>query len=176
MKEPIMDLRKNKEALKARQEHQGMTQESKIEQLTAYLVNQEDVLAAYLFGSQVTGKMRPDSDIDVSLLLSDSDKMERFERRLQMMNDISRICGTEADVIILNDAPAILAYRILKTGRLFYEMDRRARITFEVRAGKNYADLKPFREFFRRGILKEIKERQLGGRRDYLRKADAPPQ
>ena len=141
-----------------------MTRESKIEQLTAYLVNQEDVLAAYLFGSQVTGKVRPDSDIDVSLLLSEPDKMERFERRLEMMHEISGICGTEADVIILNDATAVLAHQILRTGRLFYESDRRARVAFEVRAGRDYADLKPFREFFRRGMLKEIKEGQLGGR------------
>jgi predicted nucleotidyltransferase len=154
-----MDLRKSKEALNAQQEYQRMPQGSKMEQLVAYLVKQGDVLAAYLFGSQVTGKIRPDSDIDLSLLLSESDKMERFERRLQMMHEISRICGVEADVIILNDAPLVLVHQILKTGQLFYEIDRRARVTFEVRAGKDYADLKPFREFFRRGILKEIKEK-----------------
>ena len=153
-----------------------MTQESKTERLVAYLKNQKDVLAAYLFGSHVTGKARPDSDIDVSLLLGQPDRMERFERRLQMMHEISRICGMEADVIILNDAPSILTHQILKTGRLIYEMDRRARVAFEVKSGKEYADLKPFREFFRRGILKEIKEKQLGGRRDHLRKAETPPQ
>jgi hypothetical protein len=45
-----------------------------------------------------------------------------------------------------------------------YEQDREARVTFEVRAGKVYADLGPQREFFRRALFREVKEVGLGGR------------
>lgn len=132
--------------------------------LVEYLAAQEDVLAAYLFGSQATDQARPDSDVDVAVLLSEADSVTRFQRRLQLTTEVSDICGHEADVIVLNDAPPILRHQILKARHLLYERDREARVTFEVNAGKVYADLKPQRDFFRQALFREIKEAGLGGR------------
>jgi len=69
------------------------------------------------------------------------------------------------DVVILNTAPPTLQHQVLRYGRLIYEGDRQARIEFEVRAGKIYADLKPMREFFANALFREIEEGELGGRR-----------
>jgi predicted nucleotidyltransferase len=132
--------------------------------LVEYLVAQEDVLAGYLFGSQSTGKARPASDVDVAVLLKEADSLARFDRRLRLIDEVSDLCGREADVIVLNDAPLILQHQILKQGRLLYERDRMARVAFEVNAGKVYADLQPQREFFRQALFREIKEVGLGGR------------
>jgi len=132
--------------------------------LTEYFAAQPDVIAAYLFGSRATGQARAESDVDVAVLLSEEDNVTRFERRLQMMAEVSEICGREADVVVLNDAPPFLQNQVLKHGRLLCERDRRARVEFEVQAGQVYADLKPMRKFFQQALFREIKEAGLGGR------------
>jgi len=142
-----------------------LTQSLDVTALTEYLAAQPDVIATYLFGSRVTGRARAESDVDVAVLLDEEDSVARFERRLQLMVEVSDVCDREADVIVLNDAPPILQYQILKHGQLLYECDRRARVEFEVRAGKVYADLEPMRRFFQQALFREIKELGLGGRR-----------
>ena len=141
------------------------TQSVDVTALTEYLAAQPDVIAAYLFGSRVTGRARAGSDMDVAVLLNEEDSVARFERRLQMMVEVSKVCGREADVIVLNDAPPILQNQVLRYGRLLFERDRRARVEFEVQAGKVYADLGPMRRFFQQALFQEIKEVGLGGRR-----------
>lgn len=141
-----------------------MDERPNLDALVEYLAGQEDVLAAYLFGSQATERARPNSDVDVAVLLSEPESLARFERRLQLIGDVSDVLGREADVIVLNDAPSILQHQILKTRQLLHERDREARIEFEVMAGKIYADLEPHREFFQRALFREVKEVGLGGR------------
>lgn len=133
--------------------------------LTTYLAAQSDIVAAYLFGSRAIGRARERSDVDVAVLLDEEDSVARFERRLRLMTEVSDVCGREADVVVLNDAPPVLQHQVLRHGRLLYERDRRARVEFEVRAGRIYADLKSMYDFFTEVLFKEIKEVGLGGRR-----------
>ncbi|MFQ6058692.1 MAG: nucleotidyltransferase domain-containing protein [Anaerolineae bacterium] len=137
--------------------------------LADYFASQPDVVAAYLFGSRAVGRARPGSDVDTAVLLSEEDGMVRFERRLRLISEVSDICGREADVIVLNDAPPLLQHQVLKHGQLLFERDRAARVEFEVRAGKVYADLKPMYNFHTRDLLQKIKEVGLGGRRRHHR-------
>jgi len=137
--------------------------------LTEYLAAQPDVVAAYLFGSRATGRARAASDVDVAVLLNEEDSFARFERRLQLMVEVSDVCGREADVIVLNDAPPLLQHQVLKHGRLLYERDRRARVEFEVCSRKIYFDYKPVLDRQTRELFREIKEVGLGGRRRHHR-------
>jgi predicted nucleotidyltransferase len=138
--------------------------EEMIRALIETLAEQEDVLAAYLFGSYAARTARPDSDVDVAVLLSGIDSEARFFRRLRLIDTLSTACGREADAIVLQDAPPILQHQVLKNGQMIFERDRRARVAFEVLAGKIYADLEPQRSFFRQALLDEIREVGLGGR------------
>jgi predicted nucleotidyltransferase len=137
-----------------------------IEALVNCLAAQPDVLAAYLFGSYATGQARPQSDVDVAVLLSGTDEMERFERLLELMGEVEEALGRRpADVVLLNDAPPLLAYQVLAHGRLIFERDRAARVDFEVRTGKIYADLQPMYEYHSRDLFHKIREVGLSGRR-----------
>jgi len=131
--------------------------EALVAALRDYFSSQQDVIAAYLFGSRVAGKARPDSDVDTAVLISEEDGVARFERRLRLMSEVSEVCGREADVVVLNDAPPLLQDQILRHGRLIFERDRQARVEFEVRAGKVYADLKPMRRFFQQALVSEAR-------------------
>ena len=68
-------------------------------------------------------------------------------------------------VISLNHVPTLLQHQVVRCRRLLYEGDRAARVDFEVRAGKMYADEQPMRDFFTQVMFKEIKEGRFGQRR-----------
>lgn len=134
--------------------------------LLEYLAAQPDVVAAYLFGSVAQGRARPQSDVDIAVLLAaDLDEEARFDRRLRLGWEVESIIGRRTDLVVLNDAPPRLQHQVLKHGWLIYERDRAARVEFEVRAGKIYADLKPMYDFHTRDLLQKIKEVGLVGRR-----------
>ena len=117
--------------------------------LAAFLSTQLDVVAAYIFSSLAEGRATPHSDVDVAVLLADaSDPLAAGDRQLQLMGELERFAGREVDVAILNTAPPILQHQVLRHRRLLCERDRRARVDFEVWAGKIYADLKPMYDFF----------------------------
>jgi predicted nucleotidyltransferase len=137
-----------------------------IEALVNRLAAQPDVLAAYLFGSYVTDKAHPESDVDVAVLLSGTDEMERFERRLRLIGEAEEALDRRpVDLVVLNDAPPLLAHQVLRHGRLIFERDRAARVEFEVWAGKVYADLQPMYEYHGRDLFQKIREVGLSGRR-----------
>jgi len=144
--------------------------------LLEYLASQPDVVAAYVFGSVAQGRARPQSDVDIAVLLTaDLDEETRFDRRLRLGWEAERVIGRPTDLVVLNDAPPLLQHQVLKHGRLIFERDRAARVEFEVRAGQIYADLKPMYDFFTEVLFKEIREVGLGGRRRRDRgKVDVP--
>jgi predicted nucleotidyltransferase len=140
--------------------------------LLEYLAAQPDVVAVYLFGSVAQGRARPQSDVDIAVLLAaDLDEEACFNRRLRMGWEVERVIGRPTDLVVLNDAPPLLQHQVLKHGRLIFERDRAARVEFEVRAGKIYADLKPMSDFFTKVLFQEIREVGLGGRRRHPRRA-----
>jgi len=146
--------------------HEHQPTELNIEALAACLTAQPDVLAAYLFGSYARGDARPDSDVDLAVLLSTTDEMERFERRLELIGAVGEALGRRsADVVVLNDVPPLLTHQVLTHGRLIAERDRMARVEFEVRAGKIYADLQPMYDYFNRDLFRKIREVGLSERR-----------
>ncbi len=109
--------------------------------------------------------------MDLAVLLSTTDEMERFERRLELIGAVGEVLGRRsADVVVLNDAPPLLTHQVLTHGRLIAERDRMARVDFEVQAGKIYADLQPMYEYFSRDLFQKIREVGLSERRRLSRR------
>jgi predicted nucleotidyltransferase len=139
--------------------------------LASFLTSQPDIAAAYLFGSLAEGRATPRSDVDIAVLLSHAPDAPgaATERRLQLMDDLRRFADRHVDVLILNNAQPYLQDQVLRKGRLIHQNDRQARIEFEVRSGKIYADLKPMYDFHTRDLLSKIREVGLGRRRRHHR-------
>jgi len=135
----------------------------KIEVAVEYLAQRSDIVCAYLFGSAIKGTAGPRSDVDVAVLLREGlSPEEMFEQRLQLLVDLDAFSDREVDVVILNTAPLLLQQQVLKYGRVIYERDPLARISFEVRSRKLYFDLRPLRDFYRQALFREIREAGLG--------------
>ena len=113
------------------------------------------VVCAYLFGSHVKGTAGPLSDIDVALYFDETvGRDEYFDLRLEILGELIDSLRTDGvDLIVLNDAPPLLAHRILKEGQLLFSTDEKLRIAFEVRAILGYLDWKPYVEKYTQQTL-----------------------
>lgn len=138
-----------------------------LEPLIAFLAAQPDVAAAYVFGSVARGEATPRSDLDIAVLLSPDPRSPEpgWKRQAALAEALSRIADRPVDVVVLNDAPPLLGHQVLREGQLIYERDPEARIEFEVRVGKIYADLQPMWAFFHQALERELKEGRFGEQR-----------
>jgi hypothetical protein len=96
--------------------------------------------------------------------------------RAQLIGELMSVFDSNGgDVVILNNAPSLLTCEgVLQGGRLLLDADCLARIRFEVRAFKEYADTAPLREIQDRYSKKAIHERVAELGQERARKAAAP--
>ena len=143
-----------------------MTEMSSIQRAIARCVSKRrEIRAAYLFGSAATGRMRPDSDLDVALLLARPlDARRSLAYRLKLMTDLgAALHRSDVDVVILNDVPPLLAHRVLSKGKLVFERSASDRVRFQVRIAGLYADLVPMYETQIRYLKAHAREGRLRG-------------
>jgi hypothetical protein len=119
-------------------------------QLVEHLRTREDVMVAYLFGSQARGTARSDSDVDVGVWLRHR-PTTLLDGAFDLAGDLAGAIGKPVDVVVMNSAPSDVIHRILRDGELLLERDRSLRIRFEVRARNDYFDMIPIRDAYRRG-------------------------
>ena len=114
----------------------------------------EEVRFALLYGSRAQGRPRADSDWDVGVFLSgDLSAPERFEVRSRLLADLADL--GPVDVLVLNDAPPLLAQRALEGFRLVVK-DRSAYVRFFTRVLAEAGD-----ERFWRGLHRQARARRL---------------
>ncbi len=125
------------------------------ETAAADLLREYDVEIAYLFGSRARGDHGPASDADVGVLFAEGlDGRARFQRQLQLA---SRLCSVlevpRVDVVVLDEAPPALRFRVIEQGRLLLCDNELRRIRFEARTMVEYIDTRRLRELCQRGLL-----------------------
>ena len=119
-----------------------------------------EVACAYLFGSRGEEREHRESDVDVAVLLDRSlTRRQRFELQLRLATDIiAALHVNEVDVVVLNEAPPLLARRIVQEGRLVYCRDPETEHAFRRDVQLRAADLEPFIERGRRGLLASVRQ------------------
>ncbi len=131
------------------------------ERLRRLLSDASGVLVAYLYGSHARGQAGRLSDVDVALLLDNNDE----ERRLELTAEIAHtVAPARADVVVLNDAPAALSYRVLRDGKVLASRDDRARVQHWVRTVDRYLDMAPARRLLAAGTRNRLREGRFGRR------------
>lgn len=111
------------------------------------------VAYALLFGSSARGTRRPDSDADIAIELAadaprDVHALGRLAARLESA------AGRPIDLVLLDEAPPPLAYRIFRDGYLLVERDHGKLATRKARALLDYLDFKPVEERCAEGVLR----------------------
>jgi len=133
-----------------------MTREDIVDKLRAFFAERaRAVVCAYLYGSAARGEARPDSDIDVAVLLQDARSGTLEGLGLDIAGEIERRVGRPVDIVALNNAPPDLVHRVLRDGVLVHESDARARVAFETRKRAEYYDILPYLRQYRRSAARQ---------------------
>jgi len=122
------------------------------------------VVLAYLFGSQAEGGVMPLSDIDLAVLFPYSVmRPERFDRQLRLISDCGRLFRRDdVDVVVLNDAPPLLTFEVVRHGKMLYEDPAmHPAVDFAVYAISRHADTRPFRHLHNQYLFARIRQRQV---------------
>jgi hypothetical protein len=109
---------------------------SRIGLLTDLLMEDPNIVFAYLFGGLARNQRKPLSDVDLAIYVKDLKKLDY----LSLFGKISEVLRTdEVDLVLLNSAPVSLAGRSLQTRKLLVDKDPFLRHKYESQT---------FREFF----------------------------
>jgi predicted nucleotidyltransferase len=124
-----------------------------ISKLKSSLSQHPDIVFAYLFGSQASGRATRMSDIDIAVYLHGSPD---GEKRLEILGIlIDALKSDRIDLVILNTAPLPLQFRVLKNNQLLVDNAPFIRHAFESKTIAMYLDFSIFearileRRFFR---------------------------
>lgn len=127
------------------------------------LINEDDLIAVYLFGSHAEDKAHRLSDVDVAVLFDDRTSAGRlFERTLAIGSLLEQALQCTVDVVPLNCAGPLLRFQVIQKGRLLLERDRTQRCLFHMRAMNAYYDAKPYLDYQRSEAIRRIEEKGLG--------------
>jgi predicted nucleotidyltransferase len=130
------------------------------ERLRAYFTTRRPgpVVAAFLFGSQATGRAVPGSDVDVAVVLDPTTRgVDAFSLRVDLSSELVGVLHTnEVDVLILDEAPPLLAARVLREGVCVYCRDGEALREFTRDRLVRAADLLPFLRRYERKLLRAL--------------------
>lgn len=131
--------------------------------MAGYLSTVPEVVMGFLFGSYARGQSRLDSDVDCAVLLADDVPAESyFDLRLRVMDGLARSIGRDdVDLVVLNEVPLALAYRVLRDGRLLFCRDHAAYVRYRVRTLNLYFDFAPLLERHQEMFLKRVSEEGL---------------
>ncbi|MDO9028010.1 MAG: nucleotidyltransferase domain-containing protein [Candidatus Roizmanbacteria bacterium] len=108
------------------------------------------IASAYLFGSQVSGRISPMSDMDIAILLKNNSPKGRelIHQEDYLAYKIANALGVkEVDLIELNSQGLIFQHNVLRTGRLIYDADSAFRIKFVTGVITNFCDFEPTLRF-----------------------------
>jgi len=83
-----------------------------------FLRGHKEVVFAYLHGSYARNEEHPFSDIDIAVYLRENS----FDVYMDLLGKFPEV-GREIDLRVLNDAPPLFKYKVIKEGKLLVNKD-----------------------------------------------------
>jgi predicted nucleotidyltransferase len=122
-----------------------------------------DILAAYAYGSRISGRPSVHSDLDIGYYLSGYRRGALLSMREEMLMaaDMSRETGVEVDIRNLGHAPLELRGRVLEEGFRIYFADDAERVELECYILARYHDYKDTFRQMHEARLRAIADRGL---------------
>jgi predicted nucleotidyltransferase len=119
------------------------------------------ILVAYVFGSRISGRPRPDSDLDVGYYVDDHGSGTGLPLRDEMLlaADLSDAVGMDVDLRSLAAAPLELRGIVLEEGARIYSGDDSKRVDLERDLLARYHD---YKDVYRQ--MHEIRLEQIAAR------------
>lgn len=97
-----------------------MNREAIMQTLQARILN---LLGIYAFGSRIQGTARPDSDLDLAVLVAGyADPLGLFD----LAGELADVAGCPVDLLDLRAASTVMQYQIITTGQRWWARDHQA--------------------------------------------------
>ena len=122
------------------------------EALQNVLAEENRVAYAIAFGSAARGSAGAHSDLDLALGLAGDARLTAREVG-SLAARLEAAAGVPVDLVLLDEAPPGLAYRVFRDGRLILARDPSALVARKARAILEYLDFQPIEELLARGAL-----------------------
>lgn len=107
---------------------------------------------ALLFGSAARGTSHPASDLDVAIGVGEGTRLTAWELG-DLLSRLESVTSRKVDLVVLEEAPVTLAYRVFRDGQLLFERDHRLLARRKAEAILAYLDFRPLEELCERGVL-----------------------
>ena len=107
---------------------------------------------ALLFGSGARGSAHSRSDLDVAVGLRPGTRLTSRELG-DLVARLESATGQRVDLLLIDEAPPAVAYRVFRDGQLIVEKDHRSLVERKTRAILEYLDFRPIEEMATRGVL-----------------------
>ena len=119
------------------------------------LIEYDNIIFAYIFGSLVTGTYRNDSDIDLAIFINENIS---FDEYMEIKMKLTEVCKKEIDLIILNSATTLLKFEIYKNHILLFTRDKNKESGFKVRTLFEYNDMKRYLDLSYESTIERLKK------------------
>jgi hypothetical protein len=120
--------------------------------LREILADDPRIAYALVFGSTARGTSGEHSDHDIAVGLAKGVHMSTLEIG-ELTARLESAAGRSVDLVLLDEAPPGLAYRIFRDGQVLADRDRDALTARKVRAILEYLDFQPIEALFTRAVL-----------------------
>ena len=103
----------------------------------------EDVVAIILFGSYVSNKVKPISDVDIAVIVKNE----------SMEHEIGSYSSNIFDIVPFHRLPLYIQFELLKHGKILFLRDENYFKEVKSRTLREYTEMKPLYERMSRRIL-----------------------
>lgn len=129
-----------------------------MDRLRAALEADARLAYAVLFGSSARGTVHAASDVDIAVGLNSGAHLHTLDIGA-LMARLEDAAGRPVDLVLLDEAPPGLAYRVFRDGRTLFSRDDRALSARRARAILEYLDFRPIEGLCARGVLESRRGR-----------------
>jgi predicted nucleotidyltransferase len=125
---------------------------SVIDRLCEIVERDPRIAYALIFGSAATGKGTVHSDVDLAIGLAGDRQLDTLDLGA-LTSEVEAAAGAPVDLVLLEEAPPGLAYRVFRDGRVIVARDPAGLARRRARAVLEYLDFQPVEALCARGVL-----------------------
>lgn len=134
--------------------------EEKIEKLKEFFGGRPEVIMAFLFGSQAEDRTRRTSDWDIGIYFD----RENQDAENEIWDAVIQITKSEVDLVVLNRAPATIAWRIAGQGMILAIKNQKKYLDFVFRVSEEansfYRTVLRYDEVFQRSRSLSVQDKE----------------
>ena len=123
-----------------------------MEALRRVLAQDPRIAYALVFGSSARGTAHAGSDLDIAVGLEPRARISALELG-DLIARLESTSGRSVDVVVVNEAPPPVAYRIFRDGRVIMEKNHHTLVEHKTRAILEYLDFRPIETLAACGVL-----------------------